>query len=72
MTLKEKLENHPDKADLFNIMDKVILNIGEHEFIKALGQALSCDELKENLEFIIRMYDLGNEDLYDENEDYNF
>lgn len=61
MTLKEKLENHPSIADLFNIMDEVIKKLGEHEFINALCKALSYDELKENLEFIVREYDLDYE-----------
>lgn len=73
MTLKEKLENHPSKSDLFIIMDNIVQILGEHKFIEELCRALSYDEFKEDLEHIIRAYDLGNEDLYDkDDENYNF
>lgn len=70
MSLKSRLRNHPSRGELFGILDEVVELLGEHEFIEALCRALSSDELKENLDYIITEYELYDEDEDDEDDDF--
>lgn len=46
----------------FEMLEKLVENLGESEALNALVNALSDDEMKENFDYICRMYDIENEE----------
>ena len=49
-----------EKAELYEIVETMTEQLGADVLLENLVMAMSYDELKENLEFIDRMYDLEN------------
>ena len=61
---------HEDVWDIFEEMKEML---GAEELVNELAQALSTDELEENLRFIDKNHDLGlfrvNNDIEDDEDD---
>ena len=49
-----------DKAKLYEILETMSAQLGADVLLENMAMAMNYDELKENLEFIDRMYDLEN------------
>lgn len=49
-----------DKKELYEIVANMTEQLGTDVLLENLAMAMSYDDLKENLEYIDRMYDLEN------------
>ena len=47
-----------DNVDMWEAFDEIAEELGPEEFLNALAKAMGTDELKENMRYIIRAYDL--------------
>ena len=52
--------------DKYEMLKKLINELGETETLNALVDALSDDEMTENYDYICRMYDIENEEDMEE------
>ena len=60
--LKQYLVNEgTSDMKLWNAIDKLKDIMGADDLVEALCRAMSDDELRENLKYIIRMHDLADE-----------
>ena len=53
----------------YEMLEKLINELGEIETLNALVDALSDDEMAENFDYICRMYDIEEEDTQLEEEE---
>ena len=53
----------------YEMLEKLINELGETETLNALVDALSDDEMIENYDYICRMYDIENEEDMEEEEE---
>ena len=49
-----------EKQELYEIVENMSAQIGADVLLENLAMAMSYDDLKENLQYIDRMHDLGN------------
>lgn len=54
-------DEYMDNVDLWEAFDEIAEMLGPEEFLTALAKAMGNDELKENMQYIIRCYDLVND-----------
>lgn len=54
-------DEYMDNVDLWEAFDEIAEEIGPEEFLNALAKAMGTDELKEDMQHIIRDYDLAND-----------
>lgn len=52
-------DDYMDNVDLWEAFDEIAEELGPEEFLNALAKAMDTDELKENMQYIIRCYDLA-------------
>ena len=46
------------RAELFEVLNEMVEILGAEETLLEIANALSSDELEENLDYVSRMYDL--------------
>lgn len=54
-------DEYMDNVDLWEAFDEIAEELGPEEFLTALAKAIGTDELKENMQYIIRCYDLAQD-----------
>ena len=54
-------DEYMDNVDLWEAFDEIAEELGTEEFLNALAKAIGNEELKENMQYIIRAYDLAND-----------
>lgn len=54
-------DEYMDNVDLWEAFDEIAERLGPEEFLNALAKAIGTDELKEDMQYIIRAYDLAND-----------
>lgn len=54
-------DEYMDNVDLWEAFDEIAEELGAQEFLTALAKAMGTDELKENMKYIIKAYDLAND-----------
>ena len=54
-------DEYMDNVDLWEAFDEIAEALGVEGFLNALAQAMGTDELKENMQYIIRCYDLAQD-----------
>lgn len=54
-------DEYMDNVDLWEAFDEIAEELGTEEFLNALARAIGNEELKENMQYIIRAYDLAND-----------
>lgn len=57
-----------DNVDIWEAFDEIAEQLGPEEFLTALGKAMGTDELKNNMDYIIRAYDLADAEEEEEEE----
>ena len=57
-----------DTVDLWEAFDEIAEALGVEGFLNALAKAIGTDELKENMQYIIRCYDLAEPEEEDKEE----
>ena len=59
-TIRERLEyaNYNDLFKIGGLVDLMVCELGEHVLFEELLQSLSVDQLKENLQYIAKNYDI--------------
>ena len=54
-------DDYMDNVDLWEAFDEIAEELGIEEFLNALAKAMGNEELRENMQYIIRAYDLAND-----------
>ena len=54
-------DEYMDNVDMWEAFDEIAEELGPEEFLNALAKAMGTDELKENMQYIVRAYDLAND-----------
>ena len=70
--VKKQLNENMEHEDVWDIFEEMKELLGAEELVNELAQALSTDELEENLRFIDKNHDLGLfrvNDGFDEEDD---
>ena len=71
--VKKQLNENMEHEDVWDIFEEMKELLGAEELVNELAQALSTDELEENLRFIDKNHDLGlfrvNDGFDDEDDD---
>ena len=71
--VKKQLNENMEHDEVWDIFEEMKEMLGAEELVNELAQALSTDELEENLRFIDKNYDLGlfrvNDGFDDEDDD---
>ena len=71
--VKKQLNENMEHEDVWDIFEEMKEMLGAEELVNELAQALSTDELEENLRFIDKNHDLGlfrvNDGFDDEDDD---
>ena len=71
--VKKQLNENMEYDEVWDIFEEMKEMLGAEELVNELAQALSTDELEENLRFIDKNHDLGlfrvNDGFDDENDD---
>ena len=71
--VKKQLNENMEYDEVWDIFEEMKEMLGAEELVNELAQALSTDELEENLRFIDKNYDLGlfrvNDGFDDEDDD---
>lgn len=71
--VKKQLNENMEHEDVWDIFEEMKEMLGAEELVNELAQALSTDELEENLRFIDKNHDLGlfrvNNDIEDDEDD---
>ena len=71
--VKKQLNENMEHEDVWDIFEEMKELLGTEELVNELAQALSTDELEENLRFIDKNHDLGlfrvNDGFDDEDDD---
>ena len=71
--VKKQLNENMEHEDVWDIFEEMKDLLGAEELVNELAQALSTDELEENLRFIDKNHDLGlfrvNDGFDDEDDD---
>lgn len=71
--VKKQLNENMEHEDVWDIFEEMKEILGAEELVNELAQALSTDELEENLRFIDKNHDLGlfrvNDGFDDEDDD---
>ena len=71
--VKKQLNENMEHDEVWDIFEEMKEMLGVEELVNELAQALSTDELEENLRFIDKNYDLGlfrvNDGFDDEDDD---
>ena len=71
--VKKQLNENMEQDEVWYIFEKMKKMLGAEELVNELAQALSTDELEENLRFIDKNHDLGlfrvNDGFDDEDDD---
>ena len=71
--VKKQLNENMEHEDVWDIFEEMKEMLGAEELVNELAQALSTDELEENLRFIDKKHDLGlfrvNDGFDDEDDD---
>ena len=70
--VKKQLNENMEHEDVWDIFEEMKEMLGAEELVNELAQALSTDELEENLRFIDKNHDLGLfrvNDGFDEEDD---
>lgn len=71
--VKKQLNENMEHKDVWDIFEEMKEMLGAEELVNELAQALSTDELEENLRFIDKNHDLGlfsvNDGFDDEDDD---
>ena len=57
--VKKQLNENMEHEDVWDIFEEMKEMLGAEELVNELAQALSTDELEENLRFIDKNHDLG-------------
>ena len=57
--VKHKLNENMESSEVWDIFEEMKELLGEEELLNELAQALSTDELEENLRWIDKNHDLG-------------
>lgn len=51
-----------DEVDTWEAFDEIAEALGPVEFLNALAKAMNRDDLKDNMRYIIRSYDLAHDE----------
>ena len=74
--VKKQLNENMEHEDVWDIFEEMKEILGAEELVNELAQALSTDELEENLRFIDKNHDLGlfrvNDGIEDDEDDDDF
>lgn len=54
-------DDYMDNVDLWEAFDEIAEELGTEEFLNALAKSMGNEELRENMQYIIRAYDLAND-----------